>query len=75
MYHRKRLKSWFKRKRPEKKMEKITCEEIMNKENEWDHLTEASMKEGPSEKVTNVEMATVVNAMKPGKAAGPSVQR
>ena len=42
----------------------------MNKENDWDHMPEASMVEGPVEKVSHEEMAIVVYAMKPGKAAG-----
>ena len=42
--------------------------EIINKENDKGHLTEASMV-GHVEKVTRKEMAI---AMKPGKGAGPS---
>ena len=43
-------------------------EEIMYKENVWDHMAEASVVEGSIEKVNPKEMAI---AMKPGKAAGP----
>ena len=44
----------------------------MNKEHDWDHLTAASMVEGPIKKVTREEMATAIKVMEPGKAAGPS---
>ena len=47
-------------------------EEIMNKENDWDHVTEASMVEAPIKNVTQAEMAIAIKAMKPGKAPGPS---
>ena len=43
--------------------------EIMNKENDWDYMTKASVVEGSIEKVTCKQM---VKAIKPGKAAGPS---
>ena len=35
-----------------KKIRKNQMEKTMNKENDWDHMAEASMAEGPSEKVT-----------------------
>ena len=44
----------------------------MNEENDWDHIAEASMVEGPIEKVTHEEMVVAIEALKPGKAAGPS---
>ena len=44
----------------------------MNKENDWDHMTEASMVEGPIKKVSREEVAIPIKAMKPGKVAGPS---
>ena len=47
-------------------------EEILNKENDWDHVTEASMVEGPTKNVTREEMAIAIKVMKPGKAVGPS---
>ena len=47
-------------------------QEIMNQENEWDHVTEASMVEGPIKSVTPEEMAIAIKVMKSGKAAGPS---
>ena len=46
--------------------------EIMNKENDWDHVTAASMIEGPIKNVTREEMAIAIKVMKPRKAAGPS---
>ena len=45
---------------------------IMNKENGWDHMTEGSMVKGPIKKVTREEMVIAVEAIKPGKTAGPS---
>ena len=45
-------------------------EEIMNKE-DWDHVTAASMVEGPIKNVTQEEMAIAIKVMKPGKAVGP----
>ena len=45
---------------------------IMNKENDWDHVTAASMVEEPIKNVTCKEMAIAIKAIKPGKAAGPS---
>ena len=47
-------------------------EEIIHKENDWDHVTEASMIEGNNKKVNRKEMAIAIKVMKPGKAAGPS---
>ena len=46
-------------------------EEIMIKENDWDHVTEASMVKGPIKNVTREEMAMAIKVMEPGKAAGP----
>ena len=46
--------------------------EIMNKENDWDYVTAASMVKGPIKNVTRQEIAIVIKVMKPGKAAGPS---
>ena len=43
----------------------------MNKENDWDHVTAASMIEGPIKKITHKEIAIAIKAMKPGKAVGP----
>ena len=47
-------------------------DEIMNKENDWDHVIADSTVEGPIENVTGEEMAIAIKVMKPGKAAGPS---
>ena len=55
-----------------KRIWKKHMEEIRNEENDWDHVTEASMVEGPIENVTREEMAIAIKVMKPGKAAGPS---
>ena len=55
-----------------KRIWKNHMEEIMNKENDWDHVTAASMVEGPIKNVTHEEMAIAIEMMKPGKAAGPS---
>ena len=55
-----------------KRIWKIHMEEIMNKENDWDHVTAASMVEGSIKDVTREEMAIAIKVMKPGKAAGPS---
>ena len=44
----------------------------MNKENDWDHVTEASMIERPIINITPQEMAIAIKVMKPGKEAGPS---
>ena len=44
----------------------------MNKENDWDHVTTASMVEGPINNDTREEMAIAIKMMKPGKAGGPS---
>ena len=47
-------------------------EEIINKENDWDHVTAAGMIEGPIKNVTREEIAIATKMIKPGKAAGPS---
>ena len=44
----------------------------MSKENNRDHMTEASVVERPVEKVTREEMAIAIKAMKRKKAAGRS---
>ena len=46
-------------------------EEITNNEN-WDHVTEASIVKGPIENATREEMTIAIKVMKPAKAAGPS---
>ena len=71
MHERKRQKVRFQRKRQEKTW-KNQMEDIMNKENDWDHVTAASMVEGAIKNVNREEMATAIKVMKSGKAAGPS---
>ena len=51
-----------------KRIQKNHMEENMNKENDKDHIIEASMVEALSSK----EIVIAIKAMKPGKAAGPS---
>ena len=46
--------------------------EIMNKENDWNHIKEASMIKGPIEKVTPEKKTKAIKPIKPGKAVGPS---
>ena len=47
-------------------------EEIMNKENDWDLVTEASVVKAPIKNDTCEEMARAIKVMKPEKAAGRS---
>ena len=54
------------------KIQKNCMEEIMNKENDWNHMTEASMIGGPIKNVNREEMAMAIKVTKPEKAAGPS---
>ena len=51
---------------------KNQIEEIVNKENDWDHVTARSMVEGPIKNVSREEMVIAIIVMKPGKVAGPS---
>ena len=44
----------------------------MNKENDWDHVTAASVVEEPIKNVTCKEMVIAIKVMKLGKVAGPS---
>ena len=44
----------------------------MNKENDWDHMKEASKIEEPIKNVAHEEMEIEIEVMKPEKAAGPS---
>ena len=58
-----------------KKTEKISkncIEEIINKKNDWDHVTAASVIEKAIENVTRKEMAIAIKVTKSGKTAGPS---
>lgn len=54
------------------KVWKTHMENIMNEENEWDHMVEVDVVEGPIEKVTQDEIIKAIKTMKPRKAAGPS---
>ena len=47
-------------------------EKIMNQENEWDHMVETDVVEGPVEKVFCNEIAEAMQRMKLEKATGPS---
>ena len=55
-----------------KRICKNHMEEMMNKENDWDHMIESSMVEGRIEKITHKEMAIAIKSMIPGKTDGPS---
>ena len=44
----------------------------MNEENEWDHVVETHVVEGPAEKVARNEIVEAMQKMKSGKATGPS---
>ena len=55
-----------------KRIWKNHTKEIMNKENDWEHVTAASMVEGLIKSVTREEMAIAIKMMKSGKAAAPS---
>ena len=58
--------------RDRKRILKNLIEEIMNKENDWDHVTAASMVEGRIKYFTREEMTIAIKVMKPGKATRPS---
>ena len=48
-----------------KRILKNLIEEIMNKENDWDHVTAASMVEGRIKYFTREEMTIAIKVMKP----------
>ena len=54
------------------KIWKEHMEKIMNEENEWDHMVETDVVEGPVEKVARNEIVEAMQRMKSGKATGPS---
>ena len=56
----------------EKDRKRIWKNLMENKENDWDHLTAASMLEGPIKNVTRKKMSIAIKVMKPGKPAKPS---
>ena len=47
-------------------------EKIMNEENEWNHMVETNVVEGPVEKVVRNEIVEAIQRMKSRKATGPS---
>ena len=47
-------------------------EKIMDEENEWDHMVETDLVEGPLEKVACNEIVETMQKMESGKAIGPS---
>ena len=47
-------------------------EKIMNEENEWDHMVEIDVVEGPVEKVACSKIVEAMQKMKSGMATGPS---
>ena len=46
-------------------------EEMINNENEWDHVTEASVVEGPIEKIPCKEMAIAIKKRNQKKLLDP----
>ena len=54
------------------KIWKEHMEKIMNEENEWDHMVETDVVEGPVEKVACNEIVRAMQKMKSGKAAEQS---
>ena len=54
------------------KIWKEHMEKIMNKENEWDHMVETDLVEGPVEKLACNEIVEAIQSMKSRKATGPS---
>ena len=47
-------------------------EKIMDEENEWDHMVETDLVEGPLEKVPRNEIVETMQKMESGKATEPS---
>ena len=47
-------------------------EKIMNEENQWDHMVETDVVEGPVENVARNEIVRAIQKMKSGKATAPS---
>ena len=54
------------------KIWKEHMEKTMNEENEWDHMVETDVVQGPVEKVVCNEIVEAMQKMKSGKATGPS---
>ena len=53
------------------KIWKEHMEKIKNEENEWNHMVETDVVEGPVEKVARNEIVEAMQKMKSGKATGP----
>ena len=56
-------------KKNKKRIWKNHMEEIMNNENNWDHVTATSVVEGPIKYVNCKEIARAIKLMKPGKGS------
>ena len=54
------------------KIWKEHMEKIMKEENEWDHMVETDVVEGPVEKMARNKIVEAMQRMKSGKATGPS---
>ena len=54
------------------KIWKEHMEKIINEENEWDHMVETDLVEGPVEKVVHNEIVEAIQSMKSRKATGTS---
>ena len=54
------------------KIWKEHMEKIMNEENEWDHMVETDLVEGPVEKVAHDEIVEAIQSMKSRKVTGTS---
>ena len=54
------------------KVWKENMEKIMNEENEWDHMVETDVVEGPVEKVARNQIVKAMQKIKSEKATGPS---
>ena len=57
------------------KIWKEHMEKIINEENEWDHMMETDVVEGPVEKVARNEIVEAKQKIKSGKTTGPSEVR
>ena len=53
------------------KIWKKHMEKIINEENEWDHMVETDLVEGPVEKLARNEIVKAIQSMKSGRTTGP----
>ena len=53
-------------------LSEVSCEMLMNLENDWDGEVDYVPVESPWEKVTEKEMWEALKRMKKGKSSGPS---